>query len=273
MGGGLVKFALHHQYAPMGEECPKPSSQSSKSWLDDTCFKTPALLSPSNTVIVFDWDDTLLCSTAINRSAWTSDQLEELEGLVRDILGIAMRLGETHIVTNGSGTWVQESSEYFFPNLLPTLRQVNVMSARSRYEGLFPGDPFQWKRQAFKEVLARRCGPGDVAARGVNLVALGDSFAEIQAAEGATKVLSGPSLVKTVKFKELPSVTELLGQLRKTRQMLHKIVQLTHSVSRGLIRRPIPLRLDQLAGWATGWRISDRGPSQGLRNWVAALRF
>lgn len=105
---------------------------------------------------------------------------------------------------------------------------------------------------------------------GVNLIVLGDSPAEIQAAKAATKVLPGRSVVKTVKFKEAPSVNELLGQLRRVVQELALIVQEDRSLSRGLVQRTFPGSMDQLSSWASGWRISETEPlsigKQGARS-------
>ncbi|CAE7938961.1 unnamed protein product [Symbiodinium sp. KB8] len=207
-------------------------------------------------VIIFDWDDTLLCSSAINAQQWRQDQLEQLEQMVESILLTAMHLGETMIVTNGNASWVQDSARRFLPNLQRMLNRVTVMSARAIYEHSFPGDPFAWKRQAFKEILARRRQEG-FHPEGVNLIVLGDSPAEIQAARTATKVLCGRSMVKTVKFKETPSVNELLGQLRRVSQELAGIVQEDKSLSRGLVQRGFPGSIDQLSSWASGWRISE----------------
>lgn len=213
--------------------------------------------SPIETVIIFDWDDTLLCSSAINAQQWSPSQLLQLERAVETVLHTAMRLGDTMIVTNGNGSWVQDSARRFFPGLLPTLDRMQVMSARASYEQSYPGDPFSWKRQAFKEILARRRKGRGAIAGGVNLIVLGDSPAEIEAAKSATKVLSGKSLVKTVKFKESPSVNELLGQLRRVLQELTKIVQEDRTGSKSLIQRPFPAHLDHLSSWASGWRFSE----------------
>ncbi|CAJ1354950.1 unnamed protein product [Effrenium voratum] len=207
-------------------------------------------------VIIFDWDDTLLCSSAINAQQWKPEQLEQLEQMVESILLTAMQLGETMIVTNGNASWVQDSARRFLPNLHRILNRVTVMSARAQYEQTFPGDPFAWKRQAFREILARRRQEG-YHPDGVNLIVLGDSPAEIQAAKSATKVLSGRSVVKTVKFKEAPSVNELLGQLRRVAQELAVIVQEDRSLGRNLVQRSFPGSLDQLSSWASGWRISE----------------
>merc|ERR1712187_671333 len=111
---------------------------------------------------------------------------------------------------------------------------------------------------AFKDILAQRRRGLHCNAGNVNLVVLGDSPAEIEAAQKAAKVLSSASLVKTVKFKEAPSVSELLGQLRRVVQELRRIVEDRHNVNRGLVQRKLPAHLDHLANWASGWRVSEK---------------
>lgn len=254
MGEGLSKIALYY-YCTQEDEAAEACWQ--RRGLCELAVPS-AVRQPTDTVIIFDWDDTLLCSTAINRQDWHPQQLQQLERNVGSILRMALRLGETHIVTNGNQCWVQDSATHFLPSLLPTLERLQIMSARAAYEQVFPGDPFQWKRQAFKELLARR--ETQLSAKlseGVNLVVLGDSLAEIEAAGTATKVVPGHSIVKTVKFKELPSANELLGQLRKVKQELRKIVHLECSASKNLVQRPLPAHLDHLSAWASGWRVCE----------------
>jgi len=210
----------------------------------------------SDTVIIFDWDDTLLCSAAINAHQYTTAQLKCLEKAVEAVLTLAMALGETLIVTNGNRTWVEESSKRYLPGLQPLLSQLRVFSARAMYENAYPGDPFVWKRMAFREILAQRQGES-LAPMGVNLVVIGDSCVEMEAARSSLKVVTGQSLVKTVKFKEVPTAHELLGQLRKVSLELTKIVQTDHKLSRYLIPRILPAHLDHLHSWAAGWQITD----------------
>jgi hypothetical protein len=211
-------------------------------------------VSSVDTVIIFDWDDTLLCSSAINAQQWSPQQLQQLERAVEAILQTSMRLGETMIVTNGNHSWVQDSTRRFFPGLQPTLDKLSVMSARAMCEQAYPGDPFSWKRQAFKEILAKRRQECD---RDMNLIVLGDSPAEIEAAKTATKLLTANSIVKTIKFKEAPSVNELLGQLRRVLQELGSIVNEDKSGNKGLVQRTFPAHLDHLSSWASGWKFSD----------------
>mmetsp|Transcript_49960 Transcript_49960/g.87940 ORF Transcript_49960/g.87940 Transcript_49960/m.87940 type:complete len:275 (-) Transcript_49960:161-985(-) len=219
-----------------------------------------ASLGKDNTVIIFDWDDTLLCSSAINAAQWTMTQLQQLELAVESALMAAMNLGETLIVTNGNSSWVQDSSRRFLPKLVPLLEKMRVVSARALYENSWPGEPFAWKRCCFHELLSTR----EEERKGVegksdcmNLVVLGDSFAEIKAAYSATSQLQQPSIVKTLKFKESPSANELLGQLRAVTHLLPEIVREERGSCRGLEQRPLPTYLEYLTSWASGWNLVE----------------
>eukprot|EP00927_Polykrikos_kofoidii_P070336 TRINITY_DN6646_c0_g1_i1.p1 TRINITY_DN6646_c0_g1~~TRINITY_DN6646_c0_g1_i1.p1 ORF type:complete len:281 (+),score=49.52 TRINITY_DN6646_c0_g1_i1:34-843(+) len=210
---------------------------------------------PDKTVIIFDWDDTLLCSSAINLGEWTGVQLEELADTVQELLTISMALGETLIITNGNEGWVQDSTRMFLPRLMPLVAQLKVMSARASYESLYPGEPFAWKRLAFKEfILHRQAREGTREAQSVNLLVLGDSRAEIEAADSVFPLLGLRSLLKTVKFKEMPTIHELLGQLRKVLEDLSSLVLEEQSLSRGLSPRAFQGSI--AASGASGWTLS-----------------
>jgi hypothetical protein len=269
-----------------------PSSPSSVS-IPRSCSSSTLTLEDGTvceTVIVFDWDDTLLCSTAINSQQWSQEQLVLLEQAVQCILATAMSLGETLIVTNGISSWVQDSARRFLPSLVPIIERLQVHSARAKYELSYPGDPMEWKNQAFKDIFVSRrrqierfnstenwqpwaderpserpSSPGSSISEGpcvVNMVVLGDSPAEIEAARAAGRILGKPSLVKTVKFKEGPSVNELVGQLRRVAQELGQVVNQEESMHRSLIQRPLPANLDYLASWAYGWKFCEEKPAQ-----------
>mmetsp|Transcript_78654 Transcript_78654/g.244186 ORF Transcript_78654/g.244186 Transcript_78654/m.244186 type:complete len:216 (+) Transcript_78654:275-922(+) len=163
-----------------------------------------------------------------------------------------MGLGETMIVTNGNATWVQDSTRRYLPGLEPTLERLRVVSARAAQEGLYPGNPFAWKRETFREILQRRLLE-DPDAGPLNLVVVGDSGAEMEAAHYAAKA---GDLVKTVKFREGPSVNQLLGQLRRTCKELPSLVAGGQSSSVRLQSHRLPAHLGHMAAWQTGWRFA-----------------
>ncbi|CAK0794802.1 unnamed protein product [Prorocentrum cordatum] len=198
----------------------------------------PRLLRPparphttEHTMIIWDWDDTLMCSSppgVINSNAVQPHHAERLDALLEQVLMLSMRLGETCIVTNAEQVWVTESSRRFAPRALALLPKIQVVSARQKYQRSYPGDVFAWKREAFREVLTECKVPSSGV---LKLVALGDSMAEIQAAQTSTTNLPHPVVVNTVKFKEAPSCDELIEQLCILLQELAAIVNDERSIS------------------------------------------
>jgi hypothetical protein len=212
---------------------------------DELAFGTPPKGRPDDTLVIVDWDDTLLCSSAINQCSQL--QLDVLCRTAEAMLRAAMELGEVMIVSNGVDRWVEDSCRRFLPGLLPLLGELSVKSARHDYERVYPGDPFAWKREAFRDILQPR-------PKATNLVVLGDSLSEIRAAHGALSCMAGSSLVKTVKFKEAPSANQLIGQLRRVSQEMSSLVSQDSHKHSNLER--CPAQLGHMAGWASGWRLS-----------------
>mmetsp|Transcript_40408 Transcript_40408/g.114754 ORF Transcript_40408/g.114754 Transcript_40408/m.114754 type:complete len:293 (+) Transcript_40408:142-1020(+) len=217
-------------------------------------------------VFLFDWDDTLLCSSALRLAPPSMDVLRQIEAAAESLLLTAMSMGETLIVTNGTESWVPDSAARFLPGLLRTLSNVTTVSARSRYEHLHPEDPFAWKREAFRDLLSEQkyeeSSPAsllsDYGASDMNLIVIGDSWYEMEAARSTLSLPCAPACVKTVKFKEAPTVLELLGQLAKAERELANLVLEGESVNRTFVRRTLPSHLDHLVSQAPGWRFSNK---------------
>merc|ERR1719195_1100278 len=100
-------------------------------------------------------------------------------------------MGETVIVTSSTVSWVLASARKYMPGLLPILEGLTIVSARSKYEELYPGNPFAWKSLTFQQVLHCR-RTGDEECGGVNLLVLGDSPAEMAVARCAREALGRP---------------------------------------------------------------------------------
>jgi len=181
-----------------------------------------------------------MCSSAINANQLLPHQAAQLEGVLEEVLSTSMQLGETCIVTNADELWVLESTRRFCPRVLPLLSQISVISARRKYERSCPGDVFAWKRETFREVLASRKGAAQVVGSigsSLNLVVLGDSPAEMEAAQTSTMGAMYPLIIKQVKFKEIPTVDELVEQLQIVAQELGSIVMDDRSSCRNLAAR------------------------------------
>jgi len=261
----------------MGADLSRPAPPRASSGSFDSDDEEPELqkaipwCTRSNTAIVFDWDDTLLCTSALRLAGGRPNReyLLKLEQAATRVLQTAMTLGETIIVTNGIASWVQNSAAQYLPGLLPLLKDLTVVSARALYEDTYPNDPFAWKRAAFELLLTKeRQWPADL---GLNLVSIGDQQPELDAAHHVSRLLGGPSIVKTVKFKEAPSTPELLGELDRADRALRRIVQSEVSEICNLVRRdPVllpqqpPPSFAQHVSTASGWACKAKN-KQHLR--------
>lgn len=178
----------------------------------------------AHTVTIFDWDDTLLSTTFLRRHQWgrefaweDDEELDDAVASAYRLLSRAIAHGDTFIITNGVAGWVEESAAKYAPMLLPLLSRVTIISARSLYELALPGDARAWKINAFLDVCQT------LESDFVNLIAVGDSFHEMEAAWAMGSELER-SFLKTVKFKERPTANELRRQLETVEKKFDEIV-------------------------------------------------
>jgi hypothetical protein len=186
----------------------------------------------AESVIFFDWDDTLIPSSFLSGKGFRLDTendrlkemetpLKELEHCVSTVLRLAMSFGDVHIVTNAETGWVQLSAQKFMPGLVPLLDKVEVLSARSTYEGMFPDSPLKWKFYAFQQKLANVFSESKTEK---NIVSFGDSHVEREAVRAVTRGLPNTT-TKSVKFAERPS----LEQLRRQIELVTSCFQYIHN--------------------------------------------
>jgi len=202
---------------------------------------TPQRPRKHSTLIVLDWDDTLLCTSFLSCSRQLMSCSgpmvhRRLEGVARaacQLVELAKSLGETFIITNAASNWVQDSAKKYLPSLLPLIADLEVISARQRYESLFPNKVAEWKAQAFLEVKRRR-SPESIT----NLISIGDSSFEMDAAL-AIGELCPQAIVKTVKFREQPSPEELAKELLLAGERLKKIVESGRALQVAMERKPL----------------------------------
>lgn len=135
---------------------------------------------PEQTVILFDWDDTLCPSTWIKKNrpilSFSKEApkderfqrpLRELEIEVEAVLKLAMKLGKVIIVTNAMNPWVETSCRNFLPNLLPIVSKLPVLYARSIYEA-HCCDALEEQDLRWASRVSTRGAPGMYKAMGFN---------------------------------------------------------------------------------------------------------
>ena len=169
-----------------------------------------------NSIIIFDWDDTLLPTTYLTKENlmqeeiipdFEKEKLEILENTVAKILTMAMSKGEVYIITNSGTGWVEGSANKFYPLLSELLQKIKIISARNEYEDEYPGNAKEWKVHSFLS-LREKVNQKLVT----NILCLGDSLFEIEAG----KLLASQfmeAFIKTIKFRKTPRPGELNKQL------------------------------------------------------------
>ena len=170
-----------------------------------------------NTMIIFDWDDTLLCTSFLTPNGIFNEDLElndkekeklaKLEFSALRILRDAIERGDTYIITNAAPGWVEYSAERFYPSVRKIINKVKIISARGDYESIYPGDSRMWKIQAFLNM--QKNFENNLV---TNIICLGDSFIEMEAGHVLASKFT-QAFIKTVKFRESPKPEELNKQL------------------------------------------------------------
>ena len=172
----------------------------------------------NNTIFIFDWDDTLFFTTHINPSEnntfFYESQAEKkfmnrIEFYVSEILNKALDKGEVFIITNSGDGWVHACAKFYYPNLLPLLKKINIISARDSYQSEFPNDPTTWKIKAFNDLKKRFNFEKCIVS---NIICIGDNNCEIIAAQKLGQEFDN-CLVKTIKFREKPNLKDLIRQI------------------------------------------------------------
>jgi hypothetical protein len=82
------------------------------------------------------------------------ENLEALDKAGAAILRQSKQLAPkmTFIITNAAEGWVQMSARRFLPRVMAELKNdVKIISARTKFERLYPQDYQEWKIKAFLE--------------------------------------------------------------------------------------------------------------------------
>eukprot|EP00934_Nitzschia_sp_Nitz4_P007736 Nitzschia sp. Nitz4//scaffold1_size375055//9179//10704//NITZ4_000205-RA/size375055-augustus-gene-0.703-mRNA-1//-1//CDS//3329540832//7726//frame0 len=211
-------------------------------------------LQRSGKVIIVDWDDTILPSTFVDR--WRIENFKDLPLHFQNLLGElsrcadrfleeASKYGEVIIITNSDDGWVKFSAERYCPQLLPVVDKYRVVSARTRYEKFYPGQPLCWKAAAFAHEVneiyetlrddTNSCGSmemTDVSSASSmesddddterrEIISFGDSGEERTATNIVSKQLEATP--KSVMFMSNPSPLQIIGQLHMLTDNMHYV--------------------------------------------------
>ena len=175
-----------------------------------------------NTIFIFDWDDTFFFTSTfieeddlnkahLNKiSNIEKKKIELIEFYVNSILIKALSKGSVFIITNSSEGWVEASTKIFYPDLVPLLKKINIISARNLYEKKYPNNKEMWKINAFLDIQSTYNFDHNKL---TNIICIGDDKNEIEAGKLLNKTFRN-AIIKTIKFQEEPKIDELIKQLK-----------------------------------------------------------
>ncbi|KAF8819579.1 hypothetical protein IE077_000804 [Cardiosporidium cionae] len=191
--------------------------------------------SHEETMIIFDWDDTLIPSTWLSQYKMSPDGLyllsqEDEAALVamtemtRKTLETASMWGTVIIVTNAESGWIELSCQKFLPDLLPYLRCFRMVSARSNYSTDCLSDPSSWKQRAFLSEIGMFYNSRPTCRR--NVLSIGDSTHERSALLfSGVEMQAYDMKTKSIKFVERPCVQQLCREHEEIHKCLGELVQ------------------------------------------------
>jgi len=199
-----------------------------------------------NSIIIFDWDDTLFCTSyfenkyniSVNENIKISENeklnLLKLEEKVFKILHLAINSGDTYIVTNSSEGWINYVTSIFYPLVYKFLiksNKIKIISARKLYENEYPNNQSFWKLATFinisklynKNILT-------------NIMCFGDSNLEIEAINRISPLFK-ESYIKAIMFMQNPNISQLNKQLKLCLKEFSKIHSLVKNISIKVIKK------------------------------------
>jgi hypothetical protein len=197
----------------------KTGKNSYSSYLNKLINKNLLISTPKkiNNIFIFDWDDTLFCTSVLSPNGYFDSEreilpsqlkrIEKLEIFVECILVKSIEKGDTYIISNSEAAWIKYSCEIFFPNVYKLLNKIKIISGRDLYEDKFPQDYKTWKIKAFNMILKNYS-----LNLPTNIMTFGDSTYDIDASYDLVKKFPN-GFIKAIKFQEFPLIQDLIKQL------------------------------------------------------------
>lgn len=165
-------------------------------------------------IIIYDWDDTIIPTSYIMTNKKISDKYRNCLGFIqKSVFNIITQCILLHriqfIVTNSQEKWVDNCLRKFFPNCYGFItKYVKIISASDIYFKKYPNNPYEWKRRAIKHIINKM----KKLSNNIDVISLGDATNDrsiiIKIGE------ENPNIqVKHVKFMESPSPMILSKEL------------------------------------------------------------
>ena len=162
------------------------------------------------TIFLFDWDDTLMCTYFIHSKVepLSEEEIKIISNLglqVTSFLEECSKYGKIIIMTNSSKDWMKNTSEQYLKIKEGFYKNIIIISTRDLYlKKNIPKE--KWKEVALNEFLSKF---GDKVE---NLICASDSEADINIFKNISKLRKEIN-VSTIKFKSKPSPLIMIKEI------------------------------------------------------------
>eukprot|EP00929_Paragymnodinium_shiwhaense_P108476 TRINITY_DN7478_c0_g2_i2.p1 TRINITY_DN7478_c0_g2~~TRINITY_DN7478_c0_g2_i2.p1 ORF type:complete len:336 (+),score=82.56 TRINITY_DN7478_c0_g2_i2:95-1102(+) len=203
-------------------------------------------MAPDQTIIIFDWDDTLCPSTFMRRHCGSTrgnsmnapieqqmqQELDRLVDQVIPLLRAAQAMGKVVLVTNARRPWVDTSCAKYIPRLQEHLKGIDVIYAMEYLSDAEATRALTTNTLVQSKARAMKAAVGDFYSRYANqswknLISVGDALYEHEAIRQVAEERPGQSKkcrTKTMKLIESPTVSGLALELSLVENWLAKVV-------------------------------------------------
>ncbi|KAK6589091.1 apicomplexan-conserved protein [Cryptosporidium xiaoi] len=183
--------------------------------------RVEGLLGWEKTLIIVDWDDTLIPTTWMTSNTRFDLKNQQLGTILSLFFQEAMKLGEVVIITNADPSWVYEISEKYLQEILFYLRKIPICSAR-QFATKNTYDMVNWKFRAFYNVIQYFCDKEDGIKK---IISIGDSYWDRDAVFSVYERNKKIEIIpKAVKFVNSPTYEALCEQIIILTSCLQEIV-------------------------------------------------
>jgi hypothetical protein len=185
----------------------------------------------------FDWDDTLLSSSWLKeKNLNLKSKKEEIEVYYKELNKLAesvskillksLQHGPVFIVTHADEGWVEQSTSQFIPSIWPILKQVTVISAKTKFPIIYEENKTACKYEAFAVYFQPFMEAHHENVK--SILSIGDSHYERDAME-AFGALFVKTNTKTITVLSMSRIHKLTLQLNYIHDRLEEIIKLNTS--------------------------------------------
>jgi len=171
------------------------------------------------TMLIFDWDDTILPTSWLERIHALSAasplrpevqrHMTALCGVVSQTLTLATSMGTTIIITNSAPGWVDQSCQLFMPQIINQVRSFQICPKPMHAPLTFKITAFRRECRAFKNVVS--VGDGNAERTASLRLQQGPERKNNPNPTGA-EIPDSQRRVKSVKLIELPTCQQLIAE-------------------------------------------------------------